>query len=235
MPLGLFAHGGFRNAEGTWLLSRFDPYGKPTYASVTVANPWGFAGGYTDPTGLILFGDRYYDPSLGRFTQLEPSSMVPDFTYAGDNPISFSDPSGNVLVCECGGDSGSTSGGGGGGGWIRPAFFRPLLPQRTSGTPSQNPGRPQTFPQTVPSDAVFGKKQPEPPRPKSGYVRPAVGWLLILAGAGIAYFCYDPEYAPQRDSTGTGLYPNTGQSSASKSRRYDRLVQHGCLSPPPAP
>jgi RHS repeat-associated protein len=36
-------------------------------------NPWKFAAGYLDSsTGLYKFGTRYYDPTLGRWTQQDP-------------------------------------------------------------------------------------------------------------------------------------------------------------------
>ena len=49
----------------------YDPYGSRTYSSGTVNNPFGYAGGYTDPTGLIKFGTRYYDPATSRWTQVD--------------------------------------------------------------------------------------------------------------------------------------------------------------------
>ncbi len=35
-------------------------------------NPFKFADGYLDASGYYLFGVRYYDPSLGRWTQQDP-------------------------------------------------------------------------------------------------------------------------------------------------------------------
>jgi len=79
----------------------YDPYGNTTYHSGTTPNPWGYAAGYTDSTGLIKFGARYYDPAIARWTQLEPLasaqlavSCSSPFAYAGDNPVNSSDPSG---------------------------------------------------------------------------------------------------------------------------------------------
>jgi len=79
----------------------YDPYGNTTYHSGTVANPWGFAGGYTDPTGLVKFGTRYYDPTLGRWTQQDPiTGTINDpgtlnrYIYAACNPINAVDPTG---------------------------------------------------------------------------------------------------------------------------------------------
>ena len=48
----------------------YDPYGNVTTSSATVSNPWSYASGYMDTTGLIKFGTRYYDSTTGRFTQL---------------------------------------------------------------------------------------------------------------------------------------------------------------------
>jgi RHS repeat-associated protein len=80
----------------------YDPYGNTTYHSGTTVNPWGYAGGYTDSTGLIKFGARFYDPTIARWTQVDPSASAQlgvgcspnQFTYAGDNPTNSSDPSG---------------------------------------------------------------------------------------------------------------------------------------------
>jgi RHS repeat-associated protein len=54
----------------------YDPFGNVGGGTVQsgVINPWGYAGGYTDTTtGLIKFGIRYYDPTVGRWTQAPPS------------------------------------------------------------------------------------------------------------------------------------------------------------------
>ncbi len=38
-----------------------------------VPQPYRFAGGYQDPTGLYHFAARYYDPNIGRFTTPPPT------------------------------------------------------------------------------------------------------------------------------------------------------------------
>lgn len=38
-----------------------------TPGGLTATTPFGFAGGYTDPTDLIYLIHRYYDPSTGQF------------------------------------------------------------------------------------------------------------------------------------------------------------------------
>jgi RHS repeat-associated protein len=79
----------------------YDPYGKVVTSSGMVANPWGYAGGYLDPTGLVKFGSRFYDPNLGRWTQRDaitgnvasPQS-IDRFVYVADDPATMVDPSG---------------------------------------------------------------------------------------------------------------------------------------------
>jgi RHS repeat-associated protein len=83
----------------------YDPYGSTTYHSGAVANAWGFAGGYTDSTGLIKFGARYYDPTTGRWTQTDPApeSSTNPYAYGGDDPINHVDSSGAAWIYAHGG------------------------------------------------------------------------------------------------------------------------------------
>ena len=72
----------------------YDPYGQVTSSSGSVANPYGYAGGYNDSaTGLVKFGTRYYNPSVGQFTQVDPSQNA-GYIYAGDDPVNEMDPTG---------------------------------------------------------------------------------------------------------------------------------------------
>jgi len=52
--------------------------------------------------GLYYFGARYYDPELGRFTQVDPLwGKYPGwspYVYALDNPLKYVDPDGNKIV-----------------------------------------------------------------------------------------------------------------------------------------
>jgi RHS repeat-associated protein len=90
------------NGSGQTVADRYgyDSYGNTTYQSVTVPNPFGYAGGYTDPTGLIHFGARYYDPTTARWTQVDPaaSGSSSPYVYTGDDPTNETDPSGNFGI-----------------------------------------------------------------------------------------------------------------------------------------
>lgn len=82
------------------------------WATGSVANPWHDMDGYLNgQTGLVKFGQRFYDPTQGRWTQRD---LVPNgnlYVYVGDNPINSGDPSGLLnlglaiggLVTEAGG------------------------------------------------------------------------------------------------------------------------------------
>jgi RHS repeat-associated protein len=63
--------------------------------------PVGFAGQYgvlREPNGLYYMNARYYDPSLGRFLSEDPLGFgggdLTLYSYAGNNPVVFVDPSG---------------------------------------------------------------------------------------------------------------------------------------------
>ena len=50
----------------------YDSFGGRTASTDNLRQPFGYLGGYTNPgTGLVHFGARWYDPSSGRFTQLD--------------------------------------------------------------------------------------------------------------------------------------------------------------------
>src|SRR3989337_3944057 len=61
--------------------------------------PFGFAGGLHDrDTGLVRFGARDYDPSIGKWTAKDPIDFsggdVNLFNYVGNDPINWIDPFG---------------------------------------------------------------------------------------------------------------------------------------------
>src|SRR5450759_3963331 len=91
----------------------YDPYGNTVTASGAQAsvNPFRFASGYFDSaTGLLKFGTRYYDPSLGRWTQRDPiGPSLPSppplarFLSLGASPVPLTDASGAVFSVSLGG------------------------------------------------------------------------------------------------------------------------------------
>ena len=76
------------------------PYGQPRGPQPALFGAKGFVNGVTDPTGLTHLGAREYDPSLGRFTSLDPLLDLADpqqwngYTYASNNPVTHADPNG---------------------------------------------------------------------------------------------------------------------------------------------
>ena len=80
----------------------YDPYGNPRGTTPTSwPDDLGFVGKPTDPnTSLDLLGAREYDATTGRFLQVDPvleagdSRQMGGYSYAADNPVNGSDPSG---------------------------------------------------------------------------------------------------------------------------------------------
>ena len=115
---------------GTSFYSRqtYFPYGAPrmTEGSALPTDNTFTGQKSDDSTGLLFYNARYYDTTLGRFTQ--PDTIVPNplnpqslnrFAYVLNNPLKYTDPTRHV---ECwdedcnGGPSGGGGGNGGGGG-----------------------------------------------------------------------------------------------------------------------
>ena len=70
---------------------------------------FGFAGEQLDTTGLLHLRARQYNPSVGRFTTVDPvqpgapgTTGYNLYTYAANNPTTFTDPSGRTTVIETG-------------------------------------------------------------------------------------------------------------------------------------
>jgi len=77
----------------------YDAFGLPALRQGSMPWPLGFAGsaGYqTDAdTGLMLLGNRYYDPSIGRFLSPDPSGSGDNwYAYCDNNPTGELDPTG---------------------------------------------------------------------------------------------------------------------------------------------
>ncbi|MEV7137193.1 RHS repeat-associated core domain-containing protein [Streptomyces tauricus] len=69
-----------------------------------VTQPYRFAAGYQDPTGLYHFAARYYDTNIGRFTQPDPSGQEENpYLYAEGDPVNRIDPTGLLSWGDIGG------------------------------------------------------------------------------------------------------------------------------------
>jgi RHS repeat-associated protein len=90
----------------------YDPYGVLRSSTgtgtgdttITTANPLRYTAGYRDDSGLYKMGFRYYDATLGRFTQPDPSGQEANpYLYSQANPINGTDPTGLGLFGDIGG------------------------------------------------------------------------------------------------------------------------------------
>ena len=85
------------NSSGTITAgATYSAYGQVTSGGLSSITPFGYAGGYTDPTGLIYLINRYYDPSTGQFLSVDPLVGITDqpYQYVGGDPLNFIDPLG---------------------------------------------------------------------------------------------------------------------------------------------
>ena len=77
----------------------YDEFGQVTFNSNPGFQPFAFAGGlYDTATGLLRFGTRDYDPSIGRWTAPDPvqfrGNEVNLYEYVLGDPVNFIDPHG---------------------------------------------------------------------------------------------------------------------------------------------
>jgi RHS repeat-associated protein len=76
----------------------YDPYGRLRSSFGSVDQPFRWNGYYALNDFAYKVGARWYDASLGRWTQLDPSGADPNaYLYAGGDPINNADPSGLEL------------------------------------------------------------------------------------------------------------------------------------------
>ncbi len=74
----------------------YSPYGTPTCEGASTT-PLGWDGQYTSSdTGLVYMRARVYDPATAQFLSRDPLAAVSGepYSYAGDNPLNNSDPTG---------------------------------------------------------------------------------------------------------------------------------------------
>lgn len=91
------------NSGGNMVSYTYDAYGITSPTANTLNNPYQYNAEYTDSsTGLQYLRARYYDSSTGRFITKDTelgSTQKPItrnlYTYAGNNPLNITDPSGH--------------------------------------------------------------------------------------------------------------------------------------------
>jgi RHS repeat-associated protein len=90
------------NASGVVQTSYgYDAYGVATASGTSSDDPYQFTGRNNDGTGLYYNRARYYNPEWGRFVSEDPIGLAGGanlFAYGFDNPILFSDPTGEGAV-----------------------------------------------------------------------------------------------------------------------------------------
>jgi RHS repeat-associated protein len=75
----------------------YEPYGKLVSSTGSAPNPWMWISAYYDSqTGAYKFGTRFYDTSLGRWTQEDGQPDANLYEYSGDNPVNNVDPNGDT-------------------------------------------------------------------------------------------------------------------------------------------
>jgi RHS repeat-associated protein len=77
----------------------YEPYGKAT-ADATSTNTFQYTGRENDGTGLNYYRARYQHPVLGRFIAEDPIGLaggVNVYAYVRGNPISLTDPTGQII------------------------------------------------------------------------------------------------------------------------------------------
>jgi RHS repeat-associated protein len=82
----------------------YSPFGIELLRAEQFSQPFRYVGAYgvmTEPSGLLYMRARYYDPDTGRFLSEDPLGLeggVNLYVYAGNNPVMFVDPEGEIAV-----------------------------------------------------------------------------------------------------------------------------------------
>jgi len=101
LPDGLGSIAAVTDSAGNLAASySYEPFGTLKSSTGTLSNPYrwlGALGVYFDTaTGLYKMGTRYYDPALGRFTQVDPidGGSANRYDYAAQDPLNLIDSDG---------------------------------------------------------------------------------------------------------------------------------------------
>lgn len=104
------------NATGELMWQEeFTPYGTRQINQDGGLNQIWYTGKELDPdTGLVYFGSRWYDPSIGQFLSVDPAGVIAGnrfsynrYAYANNNPQKYIDPDGDFAQLIWGGIGGA--------------------------------------------------------------------------------------------------------------------------------
>lgn len=105
---------GAAGAKASEAASSDGPVAEDAEPTAEIVNPMQFTGAYQDSTtgeGNYAMRARNYDPGTGRFSTMDPAGAQPmgssPYTYAGGNPMVYTDPTGELKIAPAGG--GTTS------------------------------------------------------------------------------------------------------------------------------
>ncbi|MCI0690200.1 MAG: hypothetical protein L0Y54_23625, partial [Sporichthyaceae bacterium] len=96
-------------ATGVVSRQRYLPHGGKRGAAVLPTQRGWLGQTADDSTGLVYLNARYYDPNLARFLTPDPivdmraPQLSNPYTYAGNNPTTYTDPTGLILMSDGGG------------------------------------------------------------------------------------------------------------------------------------
>ncbi|PJI85532.1 RHS repeat-associated protein [Luteimicrobium subarcticum] len=108
---------GIFSGTGAWSGGySYTPFGERRFTSTgsaVTSNTVRFANGYEDTVNIYKLGARYYDATLGSFTQFDPAGHEANpYAYASGNPVMLVDPSGQFSIANfVGGAVGGVVGG----------------------------------------------------------------------------------------------------------------------------
>lgn len=101
------------NASGNVIQSMaYTPFGEVAWFAGENSTSYTYTGQESDFTGFMYYNARYYDPVLGRFLQADSYlDGMNRYTYCGNNPIIYNDPTGQWVHIVIGAAIGAIAGG----------------------------------------------------------------------------------------------------------------------------